>query len=80
MCVGKLCVSELGGGRRRRTERRRTEVHNQKKEPHTMMWGKNKDFLTSLQSIVLFGFNVFFLVLLFFFFCFIVCLLFYCFF
>ena len=44
--MGKLCVSELyvgsleeGGGRRRMKERR-TEVHNQKQEPHTMMWGK----------------------------------------
>ena len=45
VCVGKLCVSKLwvwrrGGGRRRR---RRTEVHNQKQEPDTMMWGKTQD-------------------------------------
>ena len=44
MCVSKLCGDKLcvsrrraaGGGRRRREE---AEVHNQKQEPQTTMWG-----------------------------------------
>ena len=50
LCVGKLCVlvscvfggGAAGGGRRRKEGRRRTEVHNQKQEPHTVMWGKKQ--------------------------------------
>ena len=34
----RVCVGGGGGGRRR-SRRRRTEAHNQKQEPHTMMWG-----------------------------------------
>ena len=44
LCVGKLCVSELRVGKLcvkgRREEGGPTEVHNQKQETHTMMWGK----------------------------------------
>ena len=41
LCVVKLCVVKLcaaGGGEA--GERRKAEVHNQKPEPHTKMWGK----------------------------------------
>ena len=43
--VDKLCVSKSRDGGRaggRAGERRKAEVHNQKQEPHTKMWGKIK--------------------------------------
>ena len=50
-CVGALCVEgwrekdkegrKEGRKKGRKEGRRRTEVHNQKQEPHTMMWGKS---------------------------------------
>ena len=40
LCVSKSCMSKLraGGGRAGRSGQ--AEVHNQKQEPHTKMWGK----------------------------------------
>ena len=49
-----MCVCE----RRReegRKDGRRAEVHNQKQEPHTMMWGKKLDFSKTCSQIELFG-------------------------
>ena len=39
--MGKLWKVSKGEGGMRMKEGRRAEVHNQKQEPHTMMWGKN---------------------------------------
>ena len=46
VCVQVVCVSKRGAAERRGqagpggARRGRAEVHNQKQEPHTKMWGK----------------------------------------
>ena len=40
VCGQVVCVGRAGG--RTGSGRKRAEVHNQKQEPHTKMWGTNK--------------------------------------